>query len=140
VCAETPLDPVCGALPDPNETLSDVQKCLQSGNPLSDICRKVLDDADLLKRLRKQCAKPENQANQVCQLVNAVPDPEIPNPGEILPTIPALPTPSVPLPTIPGILGRAPYGGGGGSPDGVSSDKRYDSDLAPLLVWGMVDR
>ena len=140
-CSQTPLDPVCDALPDPTETLNDVQKCLRSGNPLSDICRKVLDDANLLERLRNQCAKPENQANEVCRLVNAVPGPEIPNPGEVLPTLPAPPSPSLAVPTVPGILGRAPYGGDGGAlPDRVSTDKRYDSELAPLLVWGMVER
>ena len=148
VCAQTPLDPVCDALPDVPTTLTDIEKCLRSGDPTSDICRKVLDNANLLERLRKQCAKPENQANQVCQLVNSVPNlPEIPNPGQILPTLPPAPQPTLPLPTIPGLgLGRAPFGGGGGSSGGtgstagVSTDKRYDSELAPLLVWGMVER
>ena len=147
-CSQTPLDPVCDALPDPNETLNDVQKCLRSGNPLSDICRKVLNDANLLERLRKQCEKPENQAKEVCRVVLAVPNlPEIPNPGEILPTLPPLPDPSLPgpaLPTIPGILGRAAYGGNEARVDRsgsrVAADERYDSELAPLLVWGMVER
>ncbi len=151
VCEGTPLDPACDALPDPNEPLSDLQKCLKSGNPTSDICRKVLKDANLVERLRTLCQKPENQGKDVCRLVLAFPElPTLPNPGQLLPSLPAAPTPSLPelpLPTIPGILGRAPYGGdhagGGGVDQGgspVESDKRYDSELAPLLVWGMVER
>ncbi|RYU15781.1 MCE family protein [Nocardioides iriomotensis] len=142
VCAETPLDPVCDALPNPPETISDVQKCLESGDITSDACRRVLKDINLYERLKNQCAKPENADNPVCKVVNPLPPlPANPDPSD-LPPLPTLPTPSMALPTIPGILGRAPYGGGGGSggADGVSTDKRYDSDLAPLLVWGMVDR
>jgi phospholipid/cholesterol/gamma-HCH transport system substrate-binding protein len=140
VCANTPLDPVCDALPDPNETLSDLQKCLQSGDPLSDICRKVLGDADLLRRLREQCAKPANAENPVCRAINAVPQlPTIPDPTQLpIPTLP--PAPPLPLPSLPG-LGRAPFGApGSGGAEARSSDRRYDDELAPLLVWGMVER
>jgi phospholipid/cholesterol/gamma-HCH transport system substrate-binding protein len=140
-CAQTPLDPVCDALPDPVETLSDVQKCLRSGNIASDACRRVLKDVDLYERLKNQCAKPENADNPVCKVVNPLPPlPAEPDPGDL----PSIPLPTLPGPSIPGLpgLGRAAYGGGGGSggTDGVPTDKRYDSELAPLLVWGMVER
>jgi phospholipid/cholesterol/gamma-HCH transport system substrate-binding protein len=139
-CSQTPLDPVCDALPDPTETLSDVQKCLQSGDPTSAACRKVLNDADLLERLRKQCEKPENAGNQVCQLVTAVPDPTIPDPGEILPSLP--PLPEEPLPSLPGGLLRPGFGSSGddGGGSGTATQNRYDDELAALLVWGMVER
>jgi phospholipid/cholesterol/gamma-HCH transport system substrate-binding protein len=144
VCQETPLAPVCDSLPDPVETLTDIEKCLRSGNPLSDICRKVLGDADLLRRLRAQCEKPANAENPVCRAVNEVPDlPTIPDPSQLpIPTLPPAPAPPAPLPSIPGLgLGRVAFGPSdseGG--DEGSADKRYDSELAPLLVWGMVER
>jgi phospholipid/cholesterol/gamma-HCH transport system substrate-binding protein len=126
------------------ETLTDIEKCLRSGNPLSDICRKVLGDADLLRRLRAQCEKPANAENPVCRAVNEVPDlPTIPDPSQLpIPTLPPAPAPPAPLPSIPGLgLGRVAFGPSdseGG--DEGSADKRYDSELAPLLVWGMVER
>jgi phospholipid/cholesterol/gamma-HCH transport system substrate-binding protein len=142
-CSQTPLDPVCDALPDPVDTVDKLVKCLQSRDITSAACREVLKDPQLYKRLKEECAKPERKDNPVCKVVNPLPTP---GPGE-LPQIPGVPlptaTPEQPLPSIPGLgLGRAPYGGGGGSggPDGVSTDKRYDSELAPLLVWGMVER
>ncbi|MGA9748787.1 MAG: MCE family protein [Nocardioides sp.] len=148
-CVETPLDPICDALPDPNETLNDVQKCLRSGNLLGAACRKVLDDVNLLERLRAQCKKPENADNPVCKFVNQVPDlPTIPDPSDLpipvptpsAPTIPVPPLPSLPVPSLPG-LPRAPVGSGSATAGaGFESDQRYDGELAPLLVWGMVQR
>ena len=61
-------------LPDPGEVLNDVQKCLQSGNIASNACKKVLADVDLLNRLKKQCKKDKYKANQVCVVLNQVPD------------------------------------------------------------------
>jgi phospholipid/cholesterol/gamma-HCH transport system substrate-binding protein len=141
VCEETPLAPVCDSLPDPVETLTDIEKCLRSGNPASDICSKVLRDVDLLRRLREECQKPANAELPVCRAVNAAPGPTLPDPGQ-LPIPPLPPAPAPPLPSIPGLgLGRVAFGSsdaGGG--DDVSADKRYDDELAPLLVWGMVER
>jgi phospholipid/cholesterol/gamma-HCH transport system substrate-binding protein len=139
VCANTPLDPVCDSLPDPNETLSDLQKCLQSGDLTSAACRKVITDANLLERLQRQCELPENADNPVCALFRA-PDPQNPLPPlPPLPEVPGVPLPSA-LPTLPG-LGRAPYGGSGSRRARTQpSDRRYDDELAPLLVWGMVER
>jgi phospholipid/cholesterol/gamma-HCH transport system substrate-binding protein len=61
-------------LPDPGEVLSDVQKCLQSGNIASKACKKVLADLDSLNKLKRQCKKPEHEDNQVCVVLNTVPD------------------------------------------------------------------
>jgi phospholipid/cholesterol/gamma-HCH transport system substrate-binding protein len=139
VCEETPLAPVCDSLPDPVETLTDLEKCLRSGNPTSDSCRKVLRDADLLRRLREECQKPANAQNPVCRAVNAVPGPTIPDPGQLpIPSLPPAPTPGVPIPPLPG-LGRAAYGPSATEERAVSN-KRYDNELAPLLVWGMTER
>ncbi len=144
VCAETPLDPLCEGLPDPVEVLTDVQKCLQSGKPLSAACRKVLDDVNLLERLRAQCKKPRNADNPVCEFIGQVPDlPTIPDPSTLpvpTPSVPVPTLPTLPVPTLPG-LGRAPVGTGPSAAEkAMSRDPRYDSELAPLLVWGMVQR
>ncbi len=137
-CSQTPLDPVCDALPDPNETLSDVQKCLQSGDLTSAACRKVITDVDLLERLRDQCEKPENADNPVCDLFDPAPE----NPLPSLPPLPEVPGLPLPSPSLPGGLLRpgvgSSSGDGGGS--GTVSQSRYDNELAALLVWGMVER
>ena len=150
VCADTPLDPVCDALPDPGETLTDVERCLRSGDPLSDACRKVLRDVDLLQRLRTQCARPANAENPVCRAISAVPElPTIPDPSELpVPTLPvptpgSTPgsTPGLPLPSLPGPgLGRAAFGPQEVTADGQGLEGRYDDELTPLLVWGLVNR
>ena len=67
-----PLPPI--ELPDPGETLTDVQKCLQSGDIASKACQKVLADLDLLAKLKKQCKKDKYKTNQVCVVLNQVPD------------------------------------------------------------------
>ena len=137
-CSQTPLDPVCDALPDPVETLSDVQKCLQSGDLTSAACRKVITDANLLERLRNQCEKPENADNPVCDLFDPAPE----NPLPSLPPLPEVPGLPLPSPSLPGGLLRPGFGSssddGGGS--GTVSPSRYDNELAALLVWGMVER
>nr|WP_221634124.1 MCE family protein [Nocardioides luti] len=78
-----PIPPV--EPPDPGQVLSDVQKCLQSGDISSKACAKVLKDADSYKKLKKACKKDKNKDNEVCQVVNQVPD------GPGLPEIPGLP-------------------------------------------------
>jgi phospholipid/cholesterol/gamma-HCH transport system substrate-binding protein len=67
-----PIPPI--ELPDPGEVLSDVQKCLQSGDLTSKACKKVLRDADLLTKLKKNCRKQRNEDNPICQVLNALPD------------------------------------------------------------------
>jgi len=61
-------------VPDPGQVLTDVQKCLQSGNISSPECKKVLGDLDLLNKLKKQCKKPKYKTNPVCVVLNQVPD------------------------------------------------------------------
>jgi phospholipid/cholesterol/gamma-HCH transport system substrate-binding protein len=61
-------------LPDPVEVLSDVQKCLRSGDIASDACQKVLADLDSLTKLKKKCTKEKHKNNQVCVVLNQVPD------------------------------------------------------------------
>jgi phospholipid/cholesterol/gamma-HCH transport system substrate-binding protein len=94
-------------IPDPDQVLNDVQKCLQSGNLASAACARVLASLNLLGRLKTACAKPVNAGNPVCKAINALPSlPEIPGlPG--LPQIPGLP--------LDGLLGlrMAATGSGG---------------------------
>lgn len=81
-------------LPDPEETLSAVQKCLASGELTSKACQKVLADANLYDQLKQACKKDKNKDNEVCQALNQVPDgesPEIPGVPE-LPVLPGLHT------------------------------------------------
>ncbi len=61
-------------LPDPGEVLDAVARCLRSGSLTSAACAKVLQSADLLADLRRQCRKPPLQDAPVCQLLNALPD------------------------------------------------------------------
>ncbi len=57
-----------GGLPiDPGEVLSNVQKCLESADPTSAACQKVLGG----NQLEEECQKDQNQDNPVCRLVNA---------------------------------------------------------------------
>ena len=141
-CSQTPLDPVCDALPDPVDTVNKIVKCLESGDVTSAACREVFRDPELYKRLKEECAEPSRADNPVCKVVNPLPEPE---PGQ-LPQIPGVPLPSatppappLPLPSLPG-LGRAPFGASGSGAANAASDQRYDDELAPLLVWGMVER
>jgi phospholipid/cholesterol/gamma-HCH transport system substrate-binding protein len=69
-------DPVLPPIevPDPGEVLTAVQKCLQSGNIASKACQKVLADVDLLTKLKKQCKRDKYKDNDVCIVLNQVPD------------------------------------------------------------------
>lgn len=82
-------------LPDPVEVLNDVQKCLQSGSISSNACKKVLADVDLLNRLKKQCKKDKHKQNQVCVVLNQLPD------------VPLDELPDVLEDVLDGILGRS---------------------------------
>jgi phospholipid/cholesterol/gamma-HCH transport system substrate-binding protein len=64
--------------------LTDVQKCLQSGDLTSAACQKVLADVDLLASLKKKCQKDKYVANPVCQLLATVPDVPVDDLGELL--------------------------------------------------------
>lgn len=89
-----PLPPV--HVPDPGQVLTDVQKCLASGDLTSRACQRVLDDADLFAKLVKACKKRKNRDNQVCTVLNQLPDT-----GGGLPDVPG-------LPSLPGLsLGQA---------------------------------
>lgn len=81
-------NPIPVPVPDPGEVLTDVQKCLESGDINSLACKKVLTDADQYKKLKKACKKEKNKDNPVCQVVNPLPEPGEDGP---LPDIPDLP-------------------------------------------------
>jgi phospholipid/cholesterol/gamma-HCH transport system substrate-binding protein len=71
---EPPIEIPPIELPDPGEVLDDVQKCLQSGNVASRACKKVLADLDSLAKLKEECKKQKHQGNQVCLVLNQLPD------------------------------------------------------------------
>jgi phospholipid/cholesterol/gamma-HCH transport system substrate-binding protein len=82
-------------LPDPGQVISDVQKCLNSGDLASKACQKVLGDAQLYKKLKKACGKDKNKDNPVCQAVVLLPGDDN---GDGLPDLPGLPgLPGIPL-------------------------------------------
>jgi phospholipid/cholesterol/gamma-HCH transport system substrate-binding protein len=76
-----PIGPV-----DPGEVLSQVERCLRSGDPQSQACQRVRNDPGKLRELRRKCQRPKHENKPVCRLV-------------------------APLPGTPG-----PRGGGGGGP------------------------
>jgi phospholipid/cholesterol/gamma-HCH transport system substrate-binding protein len=71
-------------LPPAGQVLTDVQKCLQSGDLTSAACQKVLGDLDLLTSLRKKCQKDKYKTNPVCTVLNAVPDVPLDQLGDLL--------------------------------------------------------
>jgi phospholipid/cholesterol/gamma-HCH transport system substrate-binding protein len=71
---EPPIELPPIELPDPGEVLTDVQKCLQSGDITSSACQKVLADLDSLAKLKEKCKKPKHKDNPVCVVLNQVPD------------------------------------------------------------------
>ena len=60
-------------LPDPVEVLNQVGRCLRSGSLTSAACLKVLKSVNLFNDLKRQCKKPANRNNYVCQIVNRTP-------------------------------------------------------------------
>ncbi|KQW53099.1 mammalian cell entry protein [Nocardioides sp. Root1257] len=88
-------------LPNPGEVLTQVEKCLRSGDLTSKACLAVLDSVNLLKQLRADCKKPAYQDNPVCKLVNVVPGGDGDTPG--LPGLPGIPG----LPGLGDLLGRS---------------------------------
>ncbi|QIG42968.1 MCE family protein [Nocardioides anomalus] len=71
-------------VPPVGEVLKDVQACLDSGDLTSGACRKVLADVDLLSKLRQKCQQPKYQTNQVCVLLNTVPQVPLDELGDTL--------------------------------------------------------
>jgi len=88
-------------LPPPGQVLSDVQKCLRSGDLTSQACQKVLADVDLLSSLRHKCQKAKYQQNPVCQVLNTVPDVPLDQLGQVIGGL------------IGGLVGRSTTGAGG---------------------------
>ena len=77
-----------GGLPpviDPGHVVSQVVKCLRSGELTSKACQKVLGSLDLVKQLRKSCKKDRYADNPVCTIVAALPGGGILDlPGDLL--------------------------------------------------------
>ncbi len=91
-------------LPDPGEVLTQVEKCLRSGDLTSKACQKVLDSVNLVKKLVKECKKKKYDGNPVCTIIEALPGGD----GGGLPDLPGLPE----LPGgLGGLLGLALSGG-----------------------------
>ena len=112
-------------VPDPEDVLNQIQKCLASGDLTSKACQKVLSDADQYKKLKKACKKPKNQDNEVCVLLNTLPDDED---DDGLPDIPG-------LPDLPGVFG-AFDAGLLGLDDAFTSGRSMPSYTVAALVGG----
>lgn len=125
ICELTPDNPICDEAGPVLDTLSDVEKCIASGDPNSKACQKVS-----LAQVKETCKKPKYENNNFCKLVLAVPDSPADEP---LPELPGLPL----LSSNDGLL-RPAFGAAERS-DTLASDN-YDDELGPLLVWGMVQR
>jgi phospholipid/cholesterol/gamma-HCH transport system substrate-binding protein len=117
---------------DPGQVIDTVTRCLRSGDLTSRACRKLLNDAGGLAKLREECAKPKNEDKDVCKQLNLVPGLPLPSNtgGGGLP---------IPIPGVP----RPGYGPTTGQPSARGPTigqlmKTYDPDLVSLLVPGMV--
>jgi phospholipid/cholesterol/gamma-HCH transport system substrate-binding protein len=108
---EPPIEIPPVDLPDPDELLNDVLKCLETGNIASKACTKVLGDIDLYNLLKKQCKKEKYEDNNVCKVINPLPD---------LPGLPDLPD-LLGLPGLGGLTGRYALSLASGAPAGGSS-------------------
>ena len=93
-------------LPDPGQVLTAVEKCLKSGNPNSDACQKVFNNARLLRELVEECQNRPN--NEVCRN----------------------------LPALPGQGGGGGGGGGDGPTVPPLPFPRLDTDLSAALSSG----
>jgi phospholipid/cholesterol/gamma-HCH transport system substrate-binding protein len=61
-------------LPDLGETINHVGRCLGSGSLTSTACAQVVNDIDLLGKMKRQCKKPRFDGNHICAIIEAVPD------------------------------------------------------------------
>jgi phospholipid/cholesterol/gamma-HCH transport system substrate-binding protein len=114
---------------NPTVILDDVLKCLQSGDPTSAACQRVLASPTKLLQLQQECQKEANRDKDVCKELNTLPG---------LPTGSGLP---LPLPTIPGLL-RPGAGPTSSSPHGATMGELmqlFDADLVSLMVPTMVE-
>jgi phospholipid/cholesterol/gamma-HCH transport system substrate-binding protein len=140
VCDQDPTNTLC----NPGQTLTDLQKCLQSGDLASKACQNIG-----VQRLITECKKDKYKGAAVCQAVNRLPSGATGPIGDVLDRLsgggggggggggtgPLPPVPSVPVPGLP----RAPFGP---APSGTGTQAKQvgDSDLGALLVWGMMQR
>ncbi|WP_183093359.1 MCE family protein [Nocardioides stalactiti] len=70
-------------LPDPGQVLDAVARCLRSGSLTSAACARVLQNANLLADLQRQCRNDDVLAGSpVCTLLNSLPDLDL---GNLLP-------------------------------------------------------
>jgi phospholipid/cholesterol/gamma-HCH transport system substrate-binding protein len=117
---------------DPTVILSDVVRCLQSGDLTSKACTRVLATPGKLLKLQEECHKPKNEDKDVCKQLNLVPGLPLPSNtgGGGLP----IPIPGLPRagfgPTTAQQSARGPTMG-----DLIQT---YDPALVSLLVPGMV--
>ena len=115
---------------NPTQILDDVTRCLQSGDPTSPACQRVLTNATKLAQLREECQKQANRDKDICKQLNTLPGLPVPTTGLPLPTI-GLPRP----------LPRPGYGTTSTSPHGVTMRdllSMYDADLVSLMVPTLV--
>ena len=112
-------------LPDIPDVLNGIQKCLESGDITSKACRKVLNDADQYNKLKKACKEPKNKDNEICVVINTLPDDDD---GDGLPDIPG-------LPDLPGVFG-AFDAGLLGIDDAFSSGRAMPSYSTAALLGG----
>jgi phospholipid/cholesterol/gamma-HCH transport system substrate-binding protein len=103
-------------IPDPGQVVSQVVKCLKSGDLASKACLKVLRDADLVKQLKKQCEKKRYDGNPVCTIIEA------PGGGGGLPDLPG-------VPPLGGVLGANGLG------DALSSGRATPAP-SPAALYG----
>jgi phospholipid/cholesterol/gamma-HCH transport system substrate-binding protein len=122
---------------DPTVVVGDVLACLQSGSLASAACAEVLADLEKLTRLREECAKAENQDNEVCRELDSIPglpaDPSAPIPSTLVPSLPTLSPTGLPRPGTDERPRR-------GDPTVGDLMEVYDPDLVSLLIPGMVQR
>ncbi len=125
MAAAAPDLPDIPDLPDTPDVLNGIQKCLESGDITSKACRKVLNDADQYNKLKKACKKPKNKDNEICVVINTLPDDDD---GDGLPDIPG-------LPDLPGVFG-AFDAGLLGIDDAFSSGRAMPSYSTAALLGG----
>jgi phospholipid/cholesterol/gamma-HCH transport system substrate-binding protein len=126
LCSNVPSNPLCDESGPITDTLTQAEKCILSGDPNSKACKKVS-----LGQVKETCKKKKYQDNNFCKLVLAAPDTPLDEPLPDLPDLPGLPL----LSSNDGLF-RPAFGSG----SGATRSTDYDDELAPLLVWGMVQR
>jgi len=110
---------------DPTVILSNLTKCLQSGDLTSTACKTLLATPEGILKLKDACHEPANVDKDVCKQLNMLPD---------------LPSSELP-PLLPSGLLRPPAGPTQAGPSGPTMGDLmgyYDPDLVSLLIPGMV--